>query len=211
MFKKLALALALTVIGGAAGAAGLYGNYPLVGNTQNTANPPGPTYSTTCESFGNNGVCNQFQPYGPTYLQGTEAFPADTNYTNSQGAIQPYTVAIPTSLFGAGYGNTQVVTTAASVPMANGTSVLLSTQGVATIPVITLPPNPMNNMFVRIVNAGSGVLTTPSIIVGTAGQSIVQGAAPASIATQTNNAAAAAETWVGYVYQASNSTWYRFQ
>lgn len=214
--KKLLLAGALLgslAAGIAAAYAGAFTQYPQVGNTQNTNNPPGPAYSTTCTSFGNNGVCNQYQPYGPTYLQGTETFPADTNYVNSQGAqVQPITVTIPTSFFAGGMGNAQVVTTNANVAMANGVSNLISNQTTATIAAINLPPNPSNNQIVRIINAGSGVLTLTSIAVASgSGQSIVQGAAPASLAIQTNNSAAAAESWVGYIYQSANTTWYRFQ
>lgn len=207
--KKLVIAISAFLMCTAAYAAsGIYKDFPQLGNTQNTSNPPGPTFSTTCTSFGNNGVCNQYQPYGPTYLQGTETFLVDSNYSNNN----PVDFSVPTSFFGQGMGNVQVVTTNASVALANGVSTLISNQGVATIALINLPPNPVNNQIVKIVNAGSGVLTLTSIAVASgSGQSIVQGAQAATLAVQTNNAAAAAESWTSYIYQSSNSTWYRMQ
>ena len=193
MFKKLGLSIAALVAAvGIAYAGGFWQGLPLVGDTS----------GTTCLSFANSGVCNQLRPVGPSALTGTEQIPADAGSANA-----PFTVLIPSSLFQT--GAIQVVTTNASVVMANGISSLVSNQGAATIALINLPPNPMNNQIVTIANAGSGVLTITSIAVGTAGQSIVQGAAPASLAIQTNNAAAAASSQVAYQYQASNTTWYR--
>lgn len=197
--KKLLLAIGL-LFGGAVAAiaAGAFSNYPGVGVTANS----------NCTSYGNNSVCNQYQPAGPTFLTGTETFPADTNYVNPQGAtIQPYTITVPTSFFAQGMGNSQVITTNASVVMADGVSTLISNQTTATIALINLPLNPSQNQIVKIVNAGSGVLTLTSIAVGVgSGHTIVQGAAPATLAIQTTGTQAAVAD-VAYLFK--GTVWYR--
>lgn len=197
--KKILLAFGL-LIGGAVAAiaAGAFTNYPGVGVTA----------TSNCTSYDNNGVCNQYQPAGPTYLTGKETFPADTNYVNPQGAtVQPYTITVPTSFFAQGMGTAQVVTTNASVVMANGVSTLISNQTTATIALINLPLNPSDNQIVRIVNAGSGVLTITAIAVGVgSGHTIVGGAAPATLAIQTTGTQAAVAD-VAYLFK--GTVWYR--
>ena len=84
MRKKLLLGLAILAIPTIALGAGAFNGWPIVGDPGNT----------TCLSFGNNGVCNQFSPQGPTGLRGDELIPADTGFNN------PATILIPTSILG---------------------------------------------------------------------------------------------------------------
>lgn len=173
---------------------GLWPNLPIVGSA---------AYS--CGTT--NGVSTCTVPAGPTALTGTENIPANTNYSGGQS---PQNVLVPVTMFASGAGSLQVVTTNTSVEIANGVSTLVSNQGTATIASIKMPSAPMNNQIVRIVNAGSGVLTITALSANT-GQSLVQGAAPATLAIQTTNSAAAAVSSVEYIYRASNTTWYRIQ
>lgn len=224
MFKKLLLSSALLIAASAAFGAGIYGNYPQVGNTQNINSPPGPAYSTTCESFGNNGVCNQYQPLGPSYLQGTEAFLADTNYFNPQGAAtQPFSVTIPTSLFGSGYGNAVASTTTGTTALVQaidgtGTFIYAGTS-TATYTSFKLPPNPMTNQKFCLANAGTGVLTLTAVAAGvnTFGNTpTITGTTPTSIPVATAVGTAgtvtlAEDCWI-YIAGASNTgVWYRVQ
>lgn len=116
MFKKLGLGLAILVISAVnAFAGGAFNQYPEIGTTQNTVNPPGPGYSTVCTSFGNNNVCNQYQPwYGPT-VPPLAYVPADTGLPGGQN---PQTVTIPATLMGA--------TTQDAAPL-TGTTVTMNT------------------------------------------------------------------------------------
>lgn len=215
MLKKLLLSAALLIsAAGVALAAGAFQGFPGVGVTANT----------NCLSTGNNGVCNQFQPAGPTYLQGTETFPADSNYVNPQGAAtQPYTITIPTSLFGLGYGNAFVSTTAgttAAVQATDGTGAFIyAGTGVATYTSFKLPPNPMTNQKFCLTNAGTGVLTLTAIAAGvnTFGNTpTLTGTSPTTIPVQVASGAAGtyvngSNCWI-YVAGASNTgIWYRVQ
>lgn len=88
MFKKntpLLITLA-TILGiGTAIAGGAYQNFPIVGVPADT----------DCQSYGNNNVCNQYRPAGPTALTGNEIMPADTGLPGGQN---PQTVDIPVGL-----------------------------------------------------------------------------------------------------------------
>jgi hypothetical protein len=210
------LAVALTAgIATAAYAAGNWSTLPIVGSASFCAStvsgvqlPAGQgSYGVVPGSTQGSGqsICGQTVPAGPAALTGSELIPMDTGLANG---APPQTVVAPSNLFAS--GAMQVVTGTASVTIANGISSLVSNQSTATIAAITLPSAPMNNQVVRISNAGSGVLTITAINANT-GQSIVQGAAPATLAIQTNNSDAAAASSIAYQYQASNSTWYRLE
>jgi hypothetical protein len=69
----------------------------------------------------------------------------------------------------------------------------------------------MQNQQFCLVNAGSGILTTTAIVVGTTGQLIVGGAAPSSIPVQVASGAQTTVTnaKVCYIYNVSNTSWYR--
>lgn len=219
--KYLAAAAAVCVAGGVAWSAGIFQTYPIIGGAAYCASTIGQgsvQAGPTGQGAGAAGagvvtgavICGQTVPAGPSALTGTEVFPVDL-FTpgTAQIAGGPATADLPVTALGNGYGTSQVITTNTSVVVANGVSRLISNQGTATIASITLPPNPMQNQSFCITNAGSGVLTMTSIVVGTAGQVFVQGAAPASLAIQTNNAAAAALSTVCWNYNIANTTWYR--
>ena len=215
MIKKLALAVGLLVGGAiAALAAGAFQGYPGVGVAANT----------NCLSYGNNGVCNQYQPAGPTFLQGTEAFPADTNYVNPQGAtVQPYTVTIPTALFGSGYGNGAVLTTTgttAAVVVSDGVSnQIYAGAGTATYTSFKLPANPMNNQKLCLINAGSGVLNLTAVAASAnsyGNTPTVTGVTPTSIPVMTAVGTAATVTlgsncWLYQAGASNTGVWYRVQ
>lgn len=205
MFKKIGLSVfaLIATVGLALAASGLYMNYPVVNGN-----------GTVCTSFGNNGVCNQFQPVGPTFLQGTETFLADTNYVNAQGLqSQPVDIAIPTSLIGNGYGGTTVnTTTGAQTPaVANSISTYIyAGAGAATFTTFTFPPNPFQNQKLCLVNAGTGIVTLSSLLVGTTGQVFV-GTTPTSlpVATAVGTAGTVTLGTNCWLYNLTNTTWYR--
>jgi hypothetical protein len=209
----LAAAMALFVAPLLAYAAGNWSTLPIVGQPSFCASTvTGVVLPTNQGPFGVSpgstqgtgvGICGQTVPAGPPALTGAELIPADTVLPNG---APPQTVVVPSNLFAS--GSIQVVTTNASVTIANGVSSLVSNQATATIAAITLPSAPMNNQVVKIANAGSGVLTITAINANT-GQTIVQGAQVGSLAIETTNAAAAAQSDTAYQYQASNTTWYR--
>lgn len=200
MKKKIIFGAFLALFtSGAIAATGLWAGFPIVGVPANT----------NCESYGNNNVCNQYTPAGPNAVPPLSTIPADTQIANGGN---PQTIRIPVTYLAQAMGTAQVVTTTASVAMADGVSTLISNQTTGTIALINLPPNPADNQVVTIANAGSGVLTITSVAVASgSGQSIVGGAAPATLAIQTNNSAAAALSSVKYLYKLSNTTWYRIQ
>jgi hypothetical protein len=221
--KRIALAAALLsgVAVPFAWGAGVFQTYPIIGGAAYCAsgNVSGNAQGSITGQGGVNPganvttgttICGQTVPAGPPALTGTEVFPVDlfTPGTNT-GAGGPATADLPVTALGNGYGTSQVITTNTSVVVANGVARLISNQGTATIASVTLPPNPMQNQSFCITNAGSGVLSLTSIVVGTTGQVFVQGAAPASLAIQTNNAAAAALSTVCWNYNVANTTWYR--
>jgi hypothetical protein len=72
---------------------------------------------------------------------------------------------------------------------------------------VTLPAAPYDNQLVTISNA-STIVSTFSVAANT-GQSLVQGAVPASLAAQAVNTAATAQSEVAYVYNLANTSWYR--
>jgi hypothetical protein len=88
MYKKLALgSVALIATVGIAIAGGAFNGYPIVGD-------PG---KDVCLSFGNNGVCNQFAPAGPTSIPGGAVIPADSGLPGNQA---PQTILIPAGMLG---------------------------------------------------------------------------------------------------------------
>lgn len=83
----LSTVVALLASVGIAFGGGAFNGFPIVGDPGNDV----------CLSFGNNGVCNQFSPPGPTGVTGNELMPADTGLPNGQN---PQTVRIPVSILG---------------------------------------------------------------------------------------------------------------
>jgi hypothetical protein len=83
----LSTVVALIASAGFALAGGYWSQLPIVGVPANTA----------CQSYGNNGVCNQYNPAGPAEDLGSWTVPADTGYVNGQN---PQTVTVPATLLG---------------------------------------------------------------------------------------------------------------
>jgi hypothetical protein len=179
---------------GAAYAGGAFQGYPLVGGDG----------ASNCLSAGNNGVCNQYQPAGPATVPSTSTIPADTNVQGAGTNANPATVAIPVSLFQV--GGLQVITTGAANTVNAGIDTVIL-NGVGATEAITLPAAPTDNTVVTITNSTAVAVATFSVVANS-GQSLV-GVAPTNLAAQTNNSAAAAQSFVAYVYRASNTTWYR--
>ena len=218
--KKLLFAFlaSLFVTVAAYAASGLYPEYPLLGNTQNTNNPPGPAYSTTCTSFGNNGVCNTFQPFFPfPYLQGTESFLVDSNYSS----LNPVDFAIPMSLMANGFGGTTIFSTTGTTALVQAadsiSNFVYSGAGVATFTSFKLPPNPMNNQKFCLSNAGTGVLTLTAVAAGTntfGNTPTITGVTPTSVPVMTAVGTAGTVTlgencWIYQAGASNNGIWYR--
>lgn len=204
MLRKLALGLTAVIatVGIALGASGLFNSYPLVGESANT----------TCLSYGNNGVCNQYRPAGPSVLTGNETFPADTNASTG-----PATVNIQTSNFAGSYGGNAIFSTTgttASVTPSDGIANYIYTgAGTATFTAFNLPANPINNQKLCLVNAGTGAITVSAVAASanTYGNTpTIVGTTPTTIPVMT-----ATGTVVGtacWIYKAGASNtgiWYR--
>lgn len=209
MLKKIGLGLVgLTLTAVIAIAAGAFQGFPLVGDTA----------GTTCLSYGNNSVCNQYRPAGPAALTGNEQIPADTGSTG-----QPFTVLIPTNLLANGYGDAAVSTTTgttAAVVVADGVSYqIYAGAGTATYTSFKLSANPIDNQKVCLINAGSGILTLTAVAASanTYGNTpTITGVTPTSIPVAVASGAQATVTNAGlcwlYVAGASNTgVWYRVQ
>ena len=202
---KIALALSIGVLSSvAAYAASQWDGFPLVGDTA----------GTTCLSFGNNGVCNQFRPAGPAILNGTEQMPA----ANPNGPQAYQTVLIPSSSFGNGYGATvfnATTGTGQNPVVADGISHYVYTgAGTATFATITLPANPIAHQQFCIVNDGTGILTLTSINAGVNSAGVTPtfvGTTPTSIPVMTAVGTAGTVT-LGtncWLYSATQVKWYR--
>lgn len=207
MLKKLGLGiLGLSFTAAIAIAAGAFQGYPLVGDTA----------GTTCLQFGNNGVCNQFRPVGPATLTGNEQIPAD-----SGGTTQPFTVLIPSNLFGNGYGGSTIFSTTgttAAVVVADGISNFVYTgAGTATFTSFKLAANPINNQMNCLVNSGSGVLTLTAVAASAnsfGNTPTVVGVTPTSIPVMTAVGTAGTVTlgsncWLYQAGASNNGIWYR--
>lgn len=209
MFKKIGITLAalIAAVTVSYAASGVWTFLPKVTGD-----------GTACLSYGNNSVCNQYQPAGPSTLTGNETFPADTNSSN-----QPYTVTIPTNLFGGAYGGNTVFSTTgttAAVVVGDGIANYIYTgAGTATFTSFKLPANPITNQKVCLVNAGSGVLTLSAVAASAnsyGNTPTITGVTPTSIPVATAVGTAGTVTlssncWV-YIAGASNTgVWYRVQ
>ena len=206
MLKKSGLfILAVGLTASAALGAGYYSGLPGVGVSANT----------NCLSYGNNNVCNQYQPAGPATLTGNEQIPADTGLNN------PATVLIPSNLFGNGYGNTTIFSTTgttAAVVVADGVSNFIYTgAGTATFTSFKLAANPINNQLNCLVDAGTGVLTLSAVAASAnnfGNTPTVVGVTPTSIPVATAVGTAGTVTLSSncWLYQAGASNtgiWYR--
>lgn len=214
MLKKLSLACAALIAAASiAYAGGAFQGWPLVGGNG----------TSNCLSTGNNGVCNQFQPAGPSVLTGNETIPADTNIPGAGSNAVPATLVIPSNLFGNGYGNTTIFSTTgttAAVVVADGVSNFIYTgAGTATFTSFKLSTNPINNQKECLIDAGTGILTLTAVaasansfgntptIVGTTPTSIPVAVASGAQTTVTN----AGACWIYQAGASNNGIWYRVQ
>lgn len=212
---------ALLVTSGLVFAAGSFSTLPIIGGASycaSTVSGTGSLGGITNQGQGTTGsICAQTVPAGPPALTGTEVIPADlfTPGTTQAAAGQPQTAIIPVTALGNGYGGTVVNTTtgAQSPVVANGISTYIyAGAGTATFTTFTFPPNPMQNQKLCIVDAGTGIVTLSSLLVGTTGQVFV-GTTPTSLPVMTAVGTAGTVT-LGtncWLYNVSNTTWYRIQ
>ena len=190
MLKKIGLTflglLALTAVSYAGGA---FQGYPLVGGNG----------TSNCLSFGNNGVCNQYQPAGPSSTTGSETIPADTNIQGGGSNANPSTVVIPIVTLGGGLLVTEAPLTGVSITLtAQTTKLAINPAGTIAAHTIVLPAASalIDGQTLEIgstqiitaltVTAGSGttVVGVPSGVLGAIGGFKI-------------------------VYQASTATWFR--
>jgi len=171
MLKKIGLTflglLALTAVSYAGGA---FQGYPLVGGNG----------TSNCLSFGNNGVCNQYQPAGPSDVPPGSTFPADTNIQGGGSNANPSTVNIPAVLTGAVVWNASPLTGTSTTLPAGVSKVVLTPAGTIAAYTLTLPAGSAlvdgqelffytnNTVTSFTVTAGSGTTITPSITTLTA-------------------------------------------
>lgn len=222
--KYLAAAAAVCVAGGIAWGAGLWQTLPVIGGAAfcNSSVVVGPAQTgITGQGGGAAGagvttgttICGSTTPAGPTTLSGTEVIPVDL-YTPGtvQGAGGPSTALLP--VMSAGAGNIAVLTTTgttASVAAANSTNhQVYAGNSTATWTTFALPANPVNNQQFCLSNAGSGVLTLGAV---TSGSNTVVGTTPTSlpVATAVGTAGTVTLAQDCWMFQASNTTWYRTQ
>jgi hypothetical protein len=215
---RAAVALAALLVSSAiAYGAGNYSTYPIVGgasfcaSTVTGAGTPLGGATGQGQGTGASGVCAQTVPAGPPTLTGNELIPMDTV---PGSGVNPQTVTLPSTLLGTGYGGTTVATTTgttAAVVVADGISnFIYAGAGTATYSSLTLPPNPMQNQKFCLTDAGTGVLTTTSIVVGTTGQTIV-GTAVTSLPVATAAGTASTVTLSSncWLYTTASKVWYR--
>lgn len=186
MLKKFGLAFAgLLAATGIALAGGAFNGFPILGDPGNTV----------CLSFGNNGVCNQFSPQGPTNLPGTAVFPADTNVQNAAAPTNPATVNIPVVMTGATAFDAAPLT-GTSITMPNGIAkLLLDPAGtIAALTVVTSPATALVDGQELQISTSQTV--TALTVTGGTGTTIA-----ATITTVTANAP------VDLVYHAATAKW----
>lgn len=207
----LAAVVATSVLIPIAYASGIFQGYPIVGSASFCESTNSQSTSPTVPGTIPSGNCTTTVPAGPTTLTGSEVIPMDTGVPNGAGAA---TVLLPSQSLGNGFGGTTVATTTgttAAVVVADGISTYIyAGAGAATYTSFKLPPNPIQNQRLCLVDAGTGILTTTAIVVGTTGQTIV-GTAVTSIPVQTAVGTAGTVT-LGtncWQYTTASKIWYR--
>lgn len=208
MFKKKLLAVLTAAVSlaaiGAAYAGGAFQGYPLVGGPANTNNPPGPSYTNNCLSFGNNGVCNQYQPNGPTSLTGNETIPADTNVQGAGNIGQPATVAIPVIVLGAGNLNYSVPIAAGTVTVAcTDSAVVMEPAGTLATLTLAMPAASCLRDGQTLRVASTQTITALTVTPGS-GTTIPN--SPTALTVSTT-----APYNYEFIYKQSTAKWYRVQ
>ncbi len=191
MIKRLLLGSALAGLLSAAPALadGMFPGLPIEG---------GASY---CAGFSVQGTqCSATVPAGQASPTGTEYFPADlyglSQTTNSQGL--PQTNGVAGSALG-GFGPMLVTTTDAAATIPNNTPNYVVNVALTTGHNITFPAAPAPWQIQRILLATAP--TNSVNIAANTGQSII----PASPTTGT------AVAFVAYMWNPTNSTWYKIQ
>lgn len=195
MLKKIGLTflglLALTAVSYAGGA---FQGYPLVGGNG----------TSNCLSFGNNGVCNQYQPAGPSGLTGNETIPADTNIQGGGSNANPSTVNVPILLLGGGATQYSVPTAGGTVAVNAGTTnVVLDPAGTLATLTVTLPAATSLTDGQRLRLASSQTITALTVTAGS-GTTIAQNPTALTVSTT-------ASYGYEFVYVASATKWIRLQ
>ncbi len=185
-FLAAGLVSALALVGSAALAASLFPNFPIVGGaaycpTQNTAGVPGTAATCTGSTV----------PAGPTAYTGNEQVIANTGATSG-----PSNVVIPAQALGLGARSDVTSPATATIPALTPFYFLDGTQGSAF--TITMPAAPLDGYIQHIACTATtvGVMT----VAANTGQ------------TLKNNpgAACTAGNVYSWVYNAANTTWYKF-
>lgn len=171
MLKKLSLSVAaLVAAAGIAYAGGAFQGYPLIGGDG----------VSNCLSYGNNNVCNQYQPAGPSSLAPTATVPADTNVQGAGVNANPATVALPAVLTGATILDNTPLTGATITVPAGTARLILTPAGTIAAQTVVLPAatglydgqiftiHSTQTVTTLTVTAGSGTTVTPTITTVTA-------------------------------------------
>lgn len=206
MLKKVlaGAALAVTLAAGAALANGLWPGYPIEGGASYCG---GYASSNGGQTAYGTGQCSTTVPAGVATPTGTEAVPSDlyglSQNTNSQGL--PQTNLIAASALGA-FGPIAVVTTGTAVTIPNNTPNYVYNDANTGAVTVTLPATPQPWQQQRVsVPAGTG--SGGSLVVAANSN---QSCVPSSDCGLDLGSAASA-TYATYLWDPSNSTWYRVQ
>ena len=173
--------------------AAMWLGFPIVGGT------------SYCSSTGNNAVCTNTVPAGPSALTGNETIPADTNLT---GGAMPQTVLIRPGQLGAGPTTYNTPLTTESVTITNTTRRLIITPA-GTIAAFTVV-FPAATTLTQADGQLFGFCTTQivSTLTVTAGAGTTVSNAPSAMLVPVATGAASCVEWI---YRLSNTTWYRVQ
>ena len=191
--KKVLLSTAVAILAsaGIAGATGIFQGFPVFGVPANTL----------CQSFGNNGVCNQYVPAGPTAITGAETIPANTNLANG---ANPQSIMLTMAAIGA-LPAVVVSPTAGSnttIAATTGTLLVVPSGTLATVQ-FTLPASTglVDGQTLRI--SSSQTLTSLTL---TAGSGTTINNSPTALTISTTGS-------YGYefIYNLAATTWYRIQ
>lgn len=193
MLKKLSLSIcALVAAVGLAVAGGAFQGFPLVGGDG----------ASNCLSFGNNGVCNQFQPAGPATLTGNETVAADTNIQGT--GIN--TVAIDITSLGAGPYLYNAPLTGASITLTAQTRRLVL-EPAGTIAALTVVwPAAAGLVDNQLMGICSRQVVTALTTTNGTGATVLD--APTALTAPLTTGAASCVEWV---YRIANTSWYRVQ
>lgn len=197
--KGLIATLMLVAVTSLTWAAGNWSTLPIVGGSSfcaSTVTGTGSLGGITGQGQGSTGsICAQTVPAGPPSLTGAEQFPADTKLT---GSAPPQTVVVTTCQLGAG-AYSLVSATAGADTIANQICYyIIDGLGAVAALTITMPSAPLDGQLLRI----SSRITVSSLTMSAAaGQTLLGGATSATANTSTG----------GWIYRATNTSWYRIQ